>query len=190
MLLALASGGLCSITETAKTSDSEINRITLALCQALEETHHRCYINSSKHNVYLRTEYLKRIVAACWYASELNPAWDDAEKFTLRFLSVIFVESGFNHDAYNKNKNGTVDEGLCQVNSVHLEKTYRKFLDQEGFMYQEPWDIEINIRFAAYLNEMFYQHHQRLYQFEKKSRPDQRKFFRKLKWYAKRIKQE
>lgn len=39
-----------------------------------------------------------------------------------RFIQVAKCESGLNPDAMNKNRNGTFDVGLYQINSVHKQK--------------------------------------------------------------------
>jgi soluble lytic murein transglycosylase-like protein len=50
-------------------------------------------------------------------------AWEQARKAKLdraTFISMIFGESRFNQNAIGVNKNGTVDLGLLQINSIHM----------------------------------------------------------------------
>jgi len=54
------------------------------------------------------------------------------------------TESNFNAKAYNKNKNGTFDIGLMQINSVHKAKLLEQNLDLDDL-----YEPETNIRFGA-----------------------------------------
>lgn len=63
-----------------------------------------------------------------------------------RALAVAKCESGFNPDAYNgKNKNGTTDGGLFQINSSHDKRLNELGLDK--------WNPEDNVAFARMLYE-------------------------------------
>jgi len=67
---------------------------------------------------------------------------DDAE----RALAVAKCESGFNPDARNdKNKDGTTDGGVFQINSSH--DTHMKALGLD------KWNPEDNVAFARMLYE-------------------------------------
>lgn len=56
------------------------------------------------------------------------------------FIAVINTESSFNPNAINKNKNGSIDRGLCQLNN----KTF-PYLKKDEFM-----DPEVNIKYGTY----------------------------------------
>ncbi len=59
-------------------------------------------------------------------------------------IAIAKCESGLSATAYNpKNKNGSVDRGLFQLNSVHDASLERMGLD--------PWDVEDNVEFARHL---------------------------------------
>jgi hypothetical protein len=70
------------------------------------------------------------------------------DEYTItRFIKVAMCESNLNPDALNKNRNGTFDVGIYQINSVHkqtnmtnfvknIDYAYELFLDQ-GFT---PWN--------------------------------------------------
>jgi len=47
-------------------------------------------------------------------------SWEDHAKLS----KIIKCESGWNPEVLNKNKNGTFDSGLFQVNDVHKQKRY------------------------------------------------------------------
>ncbi len=55
-------------------------------------------------------------------------------------------ESNFNPHAVNKNKNGTYDMGLMQINSIHL-----KMLDKEGIKAKDLFNPETNVAVAAFI---------------------------------------
>ncbi len=57
------------------------------------------------------------------------------------FYTIAKIESGFNPYAYRKNRNGTVDIGLMQINSA----TARHF----GYSPSQLWDICTNVEVAA-----------------------------------------
>lgn len=57
------------------------------------------------------------------------------------FYAIAKIESGFNPYAYRKNRNGTVDIGLMQINS----QTARHF----GYSPSQLWDICTNVEVAA-----------------------------------------
>lgn len=54
------------------------------------------------------------------------------------------TESNFNAKAYNKNKNGTFDIGLMQINSIHRAKLLEQNLDIDDL-----YEPETNIKFGA-----------------------------------------
>ncbi len=61
-------------------------------------------------------------------------------------IAIATCESGLKPHAYNpNNRNGSVDRGLMQLNSVHDHKLQAQGLD--------PWDPEDNIAFARQLYE-------------------------------------
>lgn len=67
--------------------------------------------------------------------------------------AIIGVESGWNPDAVNKNNDGTIDRGLCQINSQHIGKP--------GFpaTAEDCFDVRINVRAATRLLSDAKRHH-------------------------------
>ncbi|MDD3465603.1 MAG: lytic transglycosylase domain-containing protein [Campylobacterales bacterium] len=60
--------------------------------------------------------------------------------------AITKVESDFNKNMIYINKNGTIDIGLMQINSVHWDTLYNEF----GVTPNDLFDIEINIRCGAW----------------------------------------
>lgn len=59
-------------------------------------------------------------------------------------VAIARCESGLKPDAYNPtNRNGSVDRGLFQINSIHDER-----LEELGL---DPWKLEDNVAFARIL---------------------------------------
>ena len=56
---------------------------------------------------------------------------------------IIYCESGFNPTAVNKNKNGSTDHSLFQINSIH-----KKEMSGVGLDIKDPTD---NLIYGAYL---------------------------------------
>lgn len=59
---------------------------------------------------------------------------------------IAMIESSLNPSAINQNKNGTVDIGLMQINSMHLKR-----LSKVGVTRQSLLDPEVNVYVAALL---------------------------------------
>lgn len=59
---------------------------------------------------------------------------------------IAMIESSLNPHAINQNKNGTVDIGLMQINSMHLKQ-----LSKVGVTRQSLLDPEVNVYVAALL---------------------------------------
>ena len=59
---------------------------------------------------------------------------------------IAMIESSLNPSAINQNKNGTVDIGLMQINSMHLKR-----LGKVGVTRQSLLDPEVNVYVAALL---------------------------------------
>jgi hypothetical protein len=73
-------------------------------------------------------------------------------------ISLITIESEWNPLAYNYNKNGTTDYGLCQINSIHISENYnvaRSICDKYKVSYSKDiYDVKLNILSAfIYLND-------------------------------------
>lgn len=60
-------------------------------------------------------------------------------------LGTVYVESKFNPDCTNKNRNGSVDKGLFQINECNYEALEKKY---DGF---DPMNIYQNIEAGIYL---------------------------------------
>ena len=61
-------------------------------------------------------------------------------------MAIISVESGFNPRAYNKNKDGTEDRGLMQVNYQHNLSLMKEYGITEP---EQLYDPELNIEIGA-----------------------------------------
>ena len=61
----------------------------------------------------------------------------------MTMIKIAKAESGYRTDAINKNKNGTFDIGVFQINDVHSKRISR----------QDRMDFEKNIRFAYKLHQ-------------------------------------
>lgn len=61
--------------------------------------------------------------------------------------SIAKVESNFNYMATNKNKNGTTDIGIMQINTVHLPVLRSKF----GVSRDDLFDPNVNIHVGAWV---------------------------------------
>lgn len=78
-----------------------------------------------------------------------NPYVDAGERQHIdpwMIYSVAKVESGNNPLAFNKNRNGTYDIGIMQINTVHLP-TLAKF----GISKDDLWNPETNIHVGAWV---------------------------------------
>lgn len=63
-------------------------------------------------------------------------------------MQIVKCESNFNNLAFNKNKNGSVDKGVFQINSVHA-KAFKKVT---GFDYEVGAnDFDANVKYARYI---------------------------------------
>ena len=65
----------------------------------------------------------------------------------LLLKKIATIESGLNPKALGKNKNGTFDYGLMQINTIHL----KKYKHQYGMTEEQMMNPEINIHIGAKL---------------------------------------
>lgn len=65
-------------------------------------------------------------------------------------FAIMYRESRFTHDAIHYNTNGSIDYGICQINSINLE-----WLQEEGLdIHTEIGNIEASARILSmYINE-------------------------------------
>lgn len=78
-----------------------------------------------------------------------NPYVDAGERQNIdpwMIYSVAKVESGNNPLALNKNRNGTYDIGIMQINTVHLP-----ILAKYGISRDDLWNPETNIHVGAWV---------------------------------------
>ena len=69
-------------------------------------------------------------------------------KVQAQVMKIVKCESNFNNLALNKNKNGTVDKGVFQINSIHA-KAFQKVT---GFDYEVGSnDFDANTKYARYI---------------------------------------
>ena len=105
-------------------------------------------VSDYKAEIQARETELKKQIGVYW-KSKANIKRLIVETFpedASTALAIAKCESGLNPDAYNpKNKNGSVDRGLFQVNSVHDNRLEALGLD--------PWNPEDNAVFARMLYE-------------------------------------
>lgn len=62
--------------------------------------------------------------------SDLQIIFEAADKYKLnadRLVRIAYVESRFKHDAIRQNKNGTIDIGYFQINSIHWHTTCKEY---------------------------------------------------------------
>jgi hypothetical protein len=168
-----------------------VDKLTLTVCQFLEDIGSRTIPENKKKHIlktYLTTRYLRGVVVNCLDAGELNPSGGPPLEAGIKLLSAAYGESGFYAAARYVNKNGSTDAGIMQVNSVHwwgksqVHPTWGEFCDKLGYTYDlaKLWKPRINIQFAAIINEMLAQQHQRTYRFNYWKRPDQQKLYKLL----------
>lgn len=67
-------------------------------------------LNKSENKYISFQDHLKKV------CKEYKVSYND-------MMRIAFIESSFRADALNKNKNGTVDVGLFQINSIHHNTT-------------------------------------------------------------------
>ena len=78
-----------------------------------------------------------------------NPFVNAGERYGIDpwlLYSIAKVESGLNPVAINKNRNGTMDMGIMQINTVHLP-TLAKY----GVTQSHLWEPETNINIGAWV---------------------------------------
>lgn len=68
--------------------------------------------------------------------------------------SIAKIESKLNPNAINRNTNGTLDMGIMQINSVHMEK-----LNKLGFKQEHLFNPKINIYAGAWLLKRCFNKH-------------------------------
>ena len=61
-------------------------------------------------------------------------------------VAIAQVESGFNPRAFHRNKDGSADIGLMQINSSHIP-----FLEKHGIARSALWDSCSNIKIGAWV---------------------------------------
>lgn len=119
-----------------------------------------------------RTATIITITAAAKTSSDINPLTPDQQYLCNKFgadckiaLAIFRAESGMNHNAIGINKNGSVDFGCMQINSVHLKNidtstvnllnchdnidvAYKIFTQQKNF---SAWTAYTNGSYKKYL---------------------------------------
>lgn len=84
------------------------------------------------------------------FGTSYDPIFEKAGRdFGIEFSllkRIAMIESSLNPSAINQNKNGTVDIGLMQINSMHLKR-----LGKVGVTRQSLLDPEVNVYVAALL---------------------------------------
>ena len=123
----------------------------------------------------------------CFDSAYLNPMAGDEVVAGCKLISAAYGESGFRAGRKNYNKNKTWDWGLMQVNSVHWthpveEPTWKQFCDLMGYGYglEQLWNPQVNIEFAAVVNERLMHDRHRAYKYNNPKRPDQRWLWSRL----------
>jgi len=78
-----------------------------------------------------------------------NPFLEAGEKYQIDpwlLYSIAKVESNVNPIAFNKNKNGTFDIGVMQINTIH-----KNTLIKNGGSLQDLWSPQTNIMYGAWV---------------------------------------
>ena len=84
------------------------------------------------------------VMSSAIASTRSNYCFDDAaEKAGVNrdiLFAIAVVESNFNKNAVSKNKNGTEDVGLMQINTVHF-----KFLETAGIKRKDLFNACVNL---------------------------------------------
>ena len=148
----------------------------MVLCEALE--HKKIAprgLGRGRGAKFLKTEYLRDVVKWTYEGSVINWKWGTREVATMKMLSALYGESGFYKDAINKtlNKNGSIDQGIAQRNSMH-DESYRVFCINNRLDHNS---VKAEIYFASWLNQKYKWD----YRFLMPRRKDQAFLYKKLR---------
>ena len=130
-----------------------IDVTTISVCKTLENWRLGNNGNGRKpYGLYLKTSYIRNVVAWTYEAAPLNPAFGDRKTTTIKLLAAFYGESGFHPTIKNTglNKNGTFDVGLTQRNSIHA-KPFRRFCLKRNL---DTKKIRYEMLYAAYINQI------------------------------------
>lgn len=82
-------------------------------------------------------------------SAQENPFVNAGERYGVDpwlLYSIAKVESELKPSALNKNRNGTYDLGIMQINTIH-----RKTLEKYGISQESLWNPQININVGAWV---------------------------------------
>lgn len=95
-----------------------------------------------------------------FYKTGAQPCWDKAAAYhnvdPWLLMSIAKVESSFNPNAYNGNKNGSYDLGMMQINSIWFPRLRKMGISQEMLKdactstYVGAWILSHNIKRYGY----------------------------------------
>ena len=95
-----------------------------------------------------------------FYEKGVKPCWDQAAEYhrvdPWLLYSIAFVESGFNPNATNTNKNGSTDIGMMQINTIWLPQLKKMGISREMLKdactstYVGAWILSQNIKRFGY----------------------------------------
>ena len=166
----------------AEASPALVDKLTLTVCQFLEENGCRIVPPNQRHHskIFLTTKFLRGVVQDCLEAAELNPSAGNANEAGIKLISSSFGESGFDPNAVRVEKDnpgGGVDRGLLQINSIHLGKNWDNFCINMGVKPSANliWNPRMNIFYAATINESLAKSHCKTYRFNHPKRQDQKR---------------
>lgn len=107
------------------------------------------------------------------HAAPLNPAWGTVQAATRRWCVAVYTQTRFGWWEENDhlNRNGTIDRGIAQINSIHFEPggDWWTFCKQEGYNPCEElvWNPAVNLQFAAWYNQRAIEKDQDTYHFNR-----------------------
>ena len=153
--------------------------IVIFACTSLEKRDDKINIKKGEIIVVVQEKYIKQnisnLIAKAYYLKTnkiykpdtnhqtyVDMIYFGSEYFGIDYkniIAVITIESEWNSNEYHINRNQTVDYGLCQINSIHIESNYscaKKICDKYKISYSKDiYDVKLNILSAfIYLNDM------------------------------------
>lgn len=144
-----AGNALTALTNVAKASKTMFT----PPAQAPDLLHQPQQVESSSNPLfYNRTQQIAKEVPSTVPVQYQGAVFDNANKFKQNpatLAQILQKESSGNPLAHNQNKDGTVDQGLMQINSANLKQVQQYF--QSTGRHFDPLNGNDSIEAAAYL---------------------------------------
>ena len=156
-----------------------IYSLIIFACTSLEKRDDKINIKKGNITIIIEEKYMKQNISNLIYKAYylktnkiykpdtnhqtyVDMIYFGSEYFGIDYkniIAVITIESEWNSNEYHINRNQTVDYGLCQINSIHIESNYscaKKICDKYKISYSKDiYDVKLNILSAfIYLNDM------------------------------------